>query len=306
MAGNLIISYLSLTRPLNLIIIIATMLGVWFYSISENPTLSLPFLDFILLILATSLIAASGNIINDYYDIHADAINKPTKQILSKSVSKKMGFKIYLSFNSFAMLIGFYLSLKYQTFWFITLNTFCIFALWFYSYNLKKSLLLGNILIALLTGLIPLAALSYFAFDPKFGIYALQDTSNWFTSDGFNFVFYLASFAILQNLAREICKDINDVDGDQLIGVVSIPMSYGLGTTKSVISFILILEIVCFIFVFKQLYSELNFVRLTILSAAIGVNLIILFFLSKKRDMIKSCEGLLKLSMFIGLSALYL
>ena len=178
MAGNLIISFLRLTRPLNLIIIIATMLGVWFYSISENPRLSLPFLDFIILIVATSLIAASGNIINDYYDIPADTVNKPKKQILSKSVSKKVGFIIYLSFNSFAMLIGFYLSLKYQTFWFITLNTFCIFALWFYSYNLKKSLLLGNILIALLTGLSPLAALSYFAFDPKFGIYALNYSVN--------------------------------------------------------------------------------------------------------------------------------
>jgi 4-hydroxybenzoate polyprenyltransferase len=115
----------------------------------------------------------------------------------------------------------------------------------------------------------------------------------------------LASFAILQNLAREICKDIKDVNGDQLIGVVSIPISYGVDRTKSIISFILILEIACFIFIFKQLYFELNFVRLIALSVAIGINLIVLFFLSKNRDMIKSCDMLLKLSMAIGLSTLY-
>jgi len=131
MAGNLIISSLRLTRPINLIIIAATMLGVWSYSISINSTLSLPFFDFNMLILATLLIAASGNIINDYYDIAADAINKPSRQILSKSVSMKMGFIIYLSLNSFAMVIGFYLSVKYRTFWFIALNSFCILVLWF-------------------------------------------------------------------------------------------------------------------------------------------------------------------------------
>ena len=305
MAGNLIISSLRLTRPINLIIIAATMFGVWSYSISINSTLSLPFFDFNMLILATLLIAASGNIINDYYDIAADAVNKPSRQILSKSVSKKMGFIIYLSLNSFAMVIGFYLSFKYRTFWFIALNSFCILVLWFYSYHLKKVMLLGNILIALLAGLIPFAALSYFAFDPRFGIYAVQDTSNWFNSDGFYFVFCLASFAFLQNLAREICKDIKDVNGDQLIGVVSIPISYGVDRTKSIISFILILEIACFIFIFKQLYLELNFIRLTALSVAIGINLIVLFFLSKNRDMIKSCDVLLKLSMAIGLSTLY-
>ena len=306
MAGNVLISAIRLTRPINLLIILATMLGVCFYLSKSNPTLAINTIHFWLLCISTVLIAAGGNIINDYYDLKADQINKPSKVILSKNISKELGLKIYIALNFLALSLGLYLSFIFDTFWFACVHTFCILLLWFYSYYLKKILFLGNLLIAGLTGFIPLYAGSLYSFGPVLKIYARENPKEWFNSFYFEFLTILAVFALLQNLAREIWKDAADIKGDETIGVVSIPIKFGLKNTQRIIGLILLLEITLFSFCIDRLELQLNTGGFILFSTAVSINILILLLMYQKDIFNKYCDFLLKLSMAIGLSTLYL
>ena len=305
MAGNALISIIRLSRPINLLIISATMLGVFLYVGKCNPVLVIDTMHFSFLVASTLLVAASGNIINDYYDLKADQINKPRKVILTKNISKELGLKIYIALNIIGLSLGVYLSLVYETFLYAGIQTLCILLLWLYSYYLKKVMLVGNILIAALTGFIPLYATSFYSFGPMLKIYAREHPKEWYESFYFEFVIILAGFAFLQNLVREIWKDARDVEGDQTIGVESIPIKFGIKNTQRIIGFILLIEITLFSFYMDRLELHLNTGGLILFSTAVSINILILLLMYQKDIFLKYCDFLLKLSMTIGLSTLY-
>jgi len=167
-------------------------------------------------------------------------------------------------------------------------------------------LFLGNLMIAGLTGFIPLYAASLYSFGPVLKIYARENPKEWFDSFYFEFLTILAVFALLQNLAREIWKDAADIKGDQTIGVVSIPIKFGLKNTQRIIGLILLLEITLFSFCINHLELQLNTGGFILFSTAISINILILLLMYQKDIFIKYCDFLLKLSMAIGLSTLYL
>ncbi|MFM7758217.1 MAG: UbiA family prenyltransferase, partial [Crocinitomicaceae bacterium] len=78
--------FLRLIRITNLLIIIVTMVGVADYLLIMHnyQKANFNFLDYFLLVFSTVLIAAAGNMINDYFDIKADRVNKPDRLIVSK------------------------------------------------------------------------------------------------------------------------------------------------------------------------------------------------------------------------------
>ena len=86
---KLLVAFLRLIRWPNLLFIAFTQWLFYFsvveyLSLKKNiavPNISLHHLLFYLLIAASVLIAAAGYIINDYFDRHIDAINKPEKVV---------------------------------------------------------------------------------------------------------------------------------------------------------------------------------------------------------------------------------
>ena len=82
--------------------------------------------------------------------------------IITKYVKKRWAIILHWSFNFSALIISIYLSSKYGTFWYVFINLLAINALWFYSVYFKKKIFLGNAVIAILTGVVPLLALSFF------------------------------------------------------------------------------------------------------------------------------------------------
>jgi 4-hydroxybenzoate polyprenyltransferase len=65
--------FLKLIRIINLLIIVLTMYGVHTFLIAVNydEMVNTHVVDFFLLVLSTVMIAAGGNIINDYFDVKA-------------------------------------------------------------------------------------------------------------------------------------------------------------------------------------------------------------------------------------------
>jgi 4-hydroxybenzoate polyprenyltransferase len=116
--------FIKLIRPINLLIIAITMYGVRFYvlevhyfeKVKDNA------LDFFLLVFSTVIIAAAGNIINDYFDVRADRINKPERLIITKHIKRRWAILIHWIFNGIAFGIALYLSIKYQSLWFVFIH----------------------------------------------------------------------------------------------------------------------------------------------------------------------------------------
>lgn len=303
------IHFFRLIRFINLIIIGFSMFGVAFYVFKNNGHLKVDFhaFDFILLVFSTIIIAAAGNMINDYFDIKADRINKPQKLVISKYMKKRWAIVLHWGLNVIAVIISIYLSVKYQSLLFVFIHIVSMNLLWFYSAYFKKKLFIGNFIIALLTGLVPLLAVWFFKVLNESSLpYSPYNPKTWTTNLDYSFIYFLATCAFIQNLAREISKDIQDISGDKLISVYSLPMKYGIKKTGILVAILLQSPILVWLFFDLQFHFQLNYISISLLILAALINLTCLILIVSKKDYpFKSVNSLMKWSMLIGLSTLY-
>jgi 4-hydroxybenzoate polyprenyltransferase len=187
-----------------------------------------------LLSLATISIAAGGYIINDYYDVKIDYINKPDRVVIGKSITRRYAILFHIVLSAVGILLGFYLS------WSIAaVNVLSVFLLWLYSNNLKRLPFIGNLSVGFLTGLaIYVVDLFYRTHNSLVIIYAL--------------------FAFFMTLVREVIKDMEDLKGDNSFGCKTLPIVWGIRKTKIFIYIILII-FVAVVVVLNQLYKALPF-----------------------------------------------
>ena len=120
--------FIKLIRPINMAIIVLTMYGVRYYiqSVNYYQKIDDSGIDFFLLVFSTVLIAAAGNIINDYFDVKADRINRPEKLIITKHIKRRWAILVHWIFNGVAFTIALYLSAKYQSLWFVFIHLLSI------------------------------------------------------------------------------------------------------------------------------------------------------------------------------------
>jgi 4-hydroxybenzoate polyprenyltransferase len=306
------LNFIRLIRPINIVIIFLTMYALRFFYTdlqSNAPTTSLfERIDFFLLVSSILLIAAGGNIINDYFDVKADRVNKPHKLIITKYIKQRWAIISHWFFNGLALIIGSYLSIKYQTFSFIFIYLICINALWFYSVYFKRKALIGNILVAILTASVPLTCGLYF------NIIGLSSNSiqrldfNWidYLAASNKLIFAMAIFAFLLNFGREIVKDIQDSKGDLLIHAKTLPILIGEKKTKNLGALVLIfIPIILLIFFLIKKQNLVNntvfFLPLLFVFILVMFSVILLLFTNK----IKLVDRILKIAMFIGLMLPY-
>ncbi|MFO7895996.1 MAG: geranylgeranylglycerol-phosphate geranylgeranyltransferase [Candidatus Cloacimonadales bacterium] len=149
------------------------------------------------------LIAAAGYVINDFFDIEIDIINRPQRILPQKKISPQVAYL----FAVLLFLAGLFAAV-------LTREKYCIiiaFAntllLFYYAKYFKRMLLLGNLVVAYLAG-------STFIF----GAIA-----------GKNLAWGLipAAFAALYTLIRELVKDAEDLEGDKILGAKTIPSLWG-------------------------------------------------------------------------------
>ena len=234
---KLITAFLRLVRLPNLVMIAITQ--VLFYLSLINPLFSGnvdPFSSFrvrhfIILIISSLLIAAAGNIINDYFDRNIDEINKPEKKIIDKLIKRRWAIIMHIVFSLIAILLGFYVDSQTPVFWLGISNTICVISLFAYSISLKKKLLAGNILISMLTAWVILVCfLCYYrslscshcdAFEWQAQLRRFMRIS-----------FLYAGFAFVISLIREVVKDMEDMEGDKKYGCKTIPISWGIPASK--------------------------------------------------------------------------
>ena len=224
-------SLLKLTRFGNLIIIGLAQYFTAGFLIAMH-TLN----DFKLFLLSVSTIciAAGGYIINDYYDVKIDYINKPDRVIIGKSITRRYAILFHVVLSSIGILLGLYLSWRIAA-----VNVVSVFLLWFYSNNLKRLPFVGNFTVAFLTGLsIFLVDLFYRTLNSLVIIYAV--------------------FAFFMTLVREVIKDMEDLKGDNSFGCRTLPIVWGIRKTKILI-YIILIVFAGIVIVLNQLYQALPF-----------------------------------------------
>ena len=223
------ISYLNnifkIIRWKNLIIISLSQIFIKFFFIDffiqKDQLLNE---NFIILLIVTILIAASGYIVNDIYDYNLDQINKPKKVVLGKFLKSRDAIIIYMMFNCLAIVLSIFLCMKIEQEIYILVFLLIIYCLWLYSKKLKKYKTIGNILIAFFISLsilnVPLFSYKNILSDDRFFVFLIIS------------IFSVLAFLI--NVKREIIKDIEDIEGDKIHKVKSLPIIFGTKKSKLV------------------------------------------------------------------------
>lgn len=180
--------------------------------------------NFVILLIVTILIAASGYIVNDIYDYNLDQINKPEKVVLGKFLKSRDAIIIYMMFNFLAIVLSIFLCTKIEQEIYILVFLLIIYCLWLYSKKLKKYKTIGNILIAFFISLsilnVPLFSYKNILSDDRFFVFLIIS------------IFSVLAFLI--NVKREIIKDIEDIEGDKIHKVKSLPIIFGTKKSKLV------------------------------------------------------------------------
>ena len=296
------ISFFYLIRYKNLLMVLLTMILTKYALINSfisDP--SLTSIDFIILSLSILFITAGGYIINDLYDIEADTINKPLKVYISKSISKKNAWVIYLLSSTLGVILGIYLSViknsDFLSFYFIG-TTLLLFL---YSVLLKKLVFIGNLCISLLAAL-PIYLL--YKFDSN-NITISNILQYFFLSIA---IFYYMFFAFLTTMIREIIKDIEDINGDYMVKLKTLPILIGKTRARN-ISIFLSVVLLLFLFLVSSNYFISKKYFLGIIMLMISIILVHFIFKSWNATTKKQfhyLSNLMKLIMFIGILSMAL
>jgi 4-hydroxybenzoate polyprenyltransferase len=239
---RLIAAFARMVRLPNLVFIALTQVLFQFciyYPLYRHLIPEKDNLHFIFLVLASLFIAAAGYIINDYFDINIDEINKPQKMVVDRIIHRRWAIAWHFIFN-FAGIACTALALPvFQKWYLILANMLCIALLWLYSTNFKKGLLVGNIVISLLTSWTILVV-----FFSKVSVRNAIEPGTFTQPKFFRIAFLYAGFAFVCSLIREAIKDIEDIKGDARFGSRSMPIAWGINASKVYIAVWMIVLIV--------------------------------------------------------------
>ncbi|MBS1918758.1 MAG: geranylgeranylglycerol-phosphate geranylgeranyltransferase [Bacteroidetes bacterium] len=227
---RLVVAFLKLVRLPNLIFIALAQILFQFciyHSLYKGFIPENDFIQFILLVLASLLIAAAGYIINDYFDINIDEVNKPRELVIDKVISRRWAIAWHFMLSATGLILTI-LALPFLQKWYLILINACSIALlWFYSTTFKRKLLIGNVVISLLTAwTILILFYSKVSFTDAFG------TGNVTEHKFFRIAFLYAGFAFISSLIREAIKDMEDREGDEKYGCRTMPIVWGINATK--------------------------------------------------------------------------
>lgn len=233
-------------------------------------------IDMFVLALSTVCIAAAGYIINDYFDVKIDIVNKPERVVVGRYLKRRWAMGAHQVLN----VVGAVLGLVVSPYIFI-INVFSITLLWFYSERYKRLPFIGNFIVSLLTGLTLLILTVHYPVNR-------------------HLVFIYAVFSFFISLIREVVKDMEDIRGDEAHGCRTLPIIWGIRRTKTFL-YSVIITFVLTLFVMAQALQN-NLLTLLFLLLLIPIALLVmrLYQADTRRDF-KEISSLCKIIMLLGL-----
>jgi 4-hydroxybenzoate polyprenyltransferase len=305
-----VLAFLKLMRIENLLIIALTMFLIRYALLKsllvyDGWPINFRFsdLDFVLVVLATVFIAGAGNIINDYFDVKTDRINHPESVVIDRTIKRRTAMAAHLVLNVLGIMLGIYTAYKAGNIKIATIYLIAAGTLWYYSTTFKKQLIIGNIIVSILTAMIPMLVMIY-DMPPIVSkmeeVYREQIEFNGI----YKYIFVYSGFAFLTSLIREIIKDAEDMEGDLQTGCQTIPIVWGIRTTKVIVISLISNMILILSFILYKMYGPAE--KLPTLYILIMVLLPLIFlmfkvFISKTSNDFRKASLWVKLIMLSGI-----
>jgi len=298
--------FLRLIRWKNLLMIALTFVLLRYCivrAIIRVNSFELVFPDYLfaMLVLAVIFIAAGGYVINDYFDTETDRVNGKNNPI-PEQINPQTAITLYLLFSIIGFGLGLYVSIKAGYPRFSLIFFIAASLLWFYSSAFKKSFLIGNIIIAFLTGLIPMLI----------AIYDVPALMKAYKTDiliyGINFniaTYWMAGYALFAagfTLIREIVKDLQDLEGDKAIGANTLPVAAGEKIAKAIVVILNLALMALLIYVFITYLSYVwSLVYLAVFLVVPDLLFLIIFLRAKTPGQYALAGNVLKFIMLSGI-----
>jgi 4-hydroxybenzoate polyprenyltransferase len=250
-------AFLRLVRWPNLVFIVLTQF-LFYYTIilpsfdRVGITGSLSWKLFCWLSVSSAFIAAAGYIINDYFDLNIDQVNKPASIVIQKIIKRRWAIFWHLSLSFAGVVIAFYISWRIRSWVPGPANLVCVLLLWFYSTSFKKKFLFGNIVISLLTAWVVFVL--YMA-ELNITMMAQQPVYHAVMAKIFKLAVLYGGFAFIISLVREVVKDMEDIQGDEKYGCRTMPVVWGIPASKVFAGVWLVVLILAVIVL--QVYADL-------------------------------------------------
>ena len=202
----------------------------------------LPWWVLTLLIISVVCVAAGGYVINDYFDVKIDRINRPDDLVVTRVISRDAAMNWFYALTAIGIVAGLAVA-----WWARSWNLLFIYVvipglLWFYSSSYKRMLLIGNLIVAFISALVPLLIAMVNADHLRF----LYHESLAYTPIVGQLYVWLGGFALfcmLLTLSREVVKDMEDVEGDRELECRTMPIVWGEKVSKIVVTIVLLATI---------------------------------------------------------------
>ncbi len=260
----------------------------------------------LLIILATVLIAAGGYVINDYFDVKIDHINRPDEVIVTRSVSKPAAMRLSMTLSGIGIACGITVAILLRSLTIGILFVLIPGLLWFYSSSYKRLFMIGNLIIALLAAVTPMVvALTNVAILQLRYENILPYTT--LPHDLYAWLGGFALFAFLLTWIREIIKDLQDQMGDRELECHSMPVVWGETGTKAFVTALIVLTLAIIghlwwhILPFPTAWTSLStrYIALGIVTPLLCS--IWLLWAAKIPSDYKTCQQVVKFTMLIGM-----
>uniref|UniRef100_UPI00404863DA geranylgeranylglycerol-phosphate geranylgeranyltransferase n=1 Tax=Polaribacter sp. TaxID=1920175 RepID=UPI00404863DA len=275
------LSLFSVIRGYNIMVLVLAQYLAALFIFSPKRSLSYVLFDYELffIVLASVCVVASGYIINNFYDVKADRINRPLKTVLDNVVKQQTKLKIYFFLNFLGFVFGFLVSWRAALFFSVY-----IFSIWFYSHKLKKRAFIGLVTAAILTILPFFAVLVHFKNFSKI-------------------IFVHASFLFFVVLLRQLIKDLENIRGAIATNYITFPIKYGERNSRILGIYIVFLTCIPALILF--FYPSLGYMKYYFIFS-ICVLLFIAFMLWKHnlRKYYVLLHNILKIMLLIGILSL--
>lgn len=266
----------------------------------------LPWYMLLLLILAVVCIAAGGYVINDYFDVKIDRINRPDEVVVTRTVSKPAAMRMSIVLSSIGIVCGLVVAGLLRS---LTIGILFILIpglLWFYSSSYKRLFMVGNLIIALLAGITPLmvAMANVALLELRYGTILSYTT---LPHDLYAWIGGFALFAFLLTWMREIVKDMQDQMGDRELECHSMPVVWGDKWTKVFVTGLIVITLAIIGHLwFHALPFPIGWSSLSTRYIFLGIVIPLiaslwLLWAAKIPSDYKTCQQVIKFTMLIGM-----
>lgn len=309
--AEIIKPYLQLLRVGNL-----TFVAILLYVMEKwvaTPLLQLeqfgelmPWWILTLLIVSVVGIATGGYVINDYFDVKIDRINRPDNLVVTRIISRDTAMHIFYGLTAVGVIAGTVVAWWAHSWTLLFTYVVIPGLLWFYSASYKRMFLVGNLVVAFASAIVPLLVAIANA-DYLHHLYQNALAYSPIVGELYVWTGGFAIFAFLLTWVREIVKDIEDIEGDREMECRTLPIVWGDKVAKIIATILLVVIATLIVYI---LFAVLPFshewkslpTRYIVFGLIVPILCsIVLLWAANSRTEYHRVQTIIKFAMFMGM-----